>query len=217
MTRVALFGSEGLSARLIHIIETTGFGRVVGLFDDFEPEGGSKHGKPILGGLAAAPHLFAEGAFDAALMAIGHHHLDLRARVYEEARDAGVAFATFIHPRAAVDPSATVGAGSVALTDCTIEMQARVGENVFLSPRCFVSHEVVVGDHTYCSPAIALAGKTRIGARCFIGIGTITIEEIVVGDGAQSAAGAVLTRDVPAGALVAGVPAVVKRITDHRG
>lgn len=217
MPRIALLGSQTLCARLIHVIETTGFGEVVGVFDDLEPEGAHKHGKPVLGDLAAVGRFHAAGAFDAALIAIGYRHRDLRAKAYEGSRAAGVAFATLIHPRAAIDPSATIGPGSVVLTDCTIDMHARIGENVFLSPRCFVSHEVQIGDHTYCGPAIALAGRTRIGARCFLGIGTITIEEVVVGEGAQSAAGAVLTHDVPAGALVAGVPAVIKQTGERRG
>lgn len=213
-TRIALIGSRTLAARLVHVIETTGFGAVVGVFDDFEPRGALRHGKPVLGALAQVPEAYAAGAFDAALMAIGYAHRDLRAEAFARLRAAGIPFATVIHPSALVDPTAAIGAGSVVLANCTIDMNARLGENVFLSSCCFVSHDVAVGDHTYCAPAVALAGETRVGARCFLGIGTITIDGTVVGDGAQSAAGAVLTREVPAGALVAGVPAVVKRIGD---
>jgi carbonic anhydrase/acetyltransferase-like protein (isoleucine patch superfamily) len=46
---------------------------------------------------------------------------------------------------------------------------------------------------------------------CLIGIGAIVLNGVTVGAGALVAAGAVVTRDVPAGALVMGAPAVVKR------
>ena len=46
---------------------------------------------------------------------------------------------------------------------------------------------------------------------CLIGIGAIVLNGVTVGEGALVAAGAVVTRDVPARALVAGVPAKVKR------
>ena len=46
---------------------------------------------------------------------------------------------------------------------------------------------------------------------CLIGIGAIVLNGVTVGEGALVAAGAVVTRDVPAGAVVMGAPAVVKR------
>jgi acetyltransferase-like isoleucine patch superfamily enzyme len=56
----------------------------------------------------------------------------------------------------------------------------------------------------------------EIGAQAFIGIGA-TISNgrpgapLRIGEGAIVAAGACVTRDVPAGAMVAGVPATRKR------
>ncbi len=46
---------------------------------------------------------------------------------------------------------------------------------------------------------------------CLIGIGAIVLNGVTVGAGALVAAGAVVTRDVPAGAVVMGAPAQVKR------
>ncbi len=46
---------------------------------------------------------------------------------------------------------------------------------------------------------------------CLIGIGAIVLNGVTVGEGALVAAGSVVTRDVPAGALVMGAPAQVRR------
>ena len=46
---------------------------------------------------------------------------------------------------------------------------------------------------------------------CLIGIGAIVLNGVTVGEEALVAAGSVVTRDVPAGALVMGAPAQVKR------
>jgi acetyltransferase-like isoleucine patch superfamily enzyme len=51
----------------------------------------------------------------------------------------------------------------------------------------------------------------RIGRAALIGIGAQVQQELLVGDGAVVAAGAAVIEDVPERALVAGVPAVVKR------
>ena len=53
------------------------------------------------------------------------------------------------------------------------------------------------------------AGKhlTRIGSEAFIGSGTMLVAPVEVGRNARTGAGAVVTRDVPEGALVIGAPA----------
>ena len=53
--------------------------------------------------------------------------------------------------------------------------------------------------------------RTRIGRGAFIGSDTMLIAPVTVGDGARTAAGAVVNRDVPDGALAAGAPARIRR------
>jgi bifunctional UDP-N-acetylglucosamine pyrophosphorylase/glucosamine-1-phosphate N-acetyltransferase len=51
---------------------------------------------------------------------------------------------------------------------------------------------------------------TTIGAGAFIGVDTMLVAPIEVGEGARTGAGAVVTRDVPAGKLAVGVPARIR-------
>ena len=48
---------------------------------------------------------------------------------------------------------------------------------------------------------------TTIGEGAFIGVDTMLVAPVTVGEGAKTGAGAVVTRDVPPGAVVVGVPA----------
>jgi carbonic anhydrase/acetyltransferase-like protein (isoleucine patch superfamily) len=57
----------------------------------------------------------------------------------------------------------------------------------------------------------AVVHGASLGDGCLIGIGAIVLNGVTVGAGALVAAGSVVTRDVPAGALVMGAPAQLKR------
>ena len=50
-------------------------------------------------------------------------------------------------------------------------------------------------------------GKVKIGNRCWIGAKVVILKDVELGDGCIVAAGSVVTRNVPAGAVVAGIPA----------
>lgn len=63
----------------------------------------------------------------------------------------------------------------------------------------------------------ALEDRPVIGQGVEIGAGAVIIGRIHVGDGAVVGANAVVVRDVPAHAVVAGVPARVLRITPPQG
>ncbi len=51
---------------------------------------------------------------------------------------------------------------------------------------------------------------TEIGERVFLGVDTMLRAPVTLGDGAKTGAGAVVTRDVPAGKLAVGVPARIR-------
>jgi sugar O-acyltransferase (sialic acid O-acetyltransferase NeuD family) len=211
MRKIAMIGSGQLSERLAHYFDSTGFGETVGMFDDSEPEGKLKNGFPVLGDIDAVPEFFKKRAFDEVAIAVGYRHLRFRHSVYEFLKSHRIPLATFIHPSSHVEKTASVGEGAIVLVRCVLDMNCRLAENVFMSSMGFASHDVLVGAHTYLGPGINLAGGTTVGQRCFLGIGTTTIDGIEIGSDVQSAAGAVVIRDVPAGCLVAGVPAVVKK------
>jgi sugar O-acyltransferase (sialic acid O-acetyltransferase NeuD family) len=211
MKKIALVGSTELARRLIYYIQETNYGNLAGMFDDFEEKGSIKYGHPILGRLSDIPMMFRDGCFDEVLIAIGYNHMALRKKIFCSLKEMGIPVGTYIHPSAYIAASASVREGCIVLINCIVEMNAVLHENVFLGSAGFISHDVNIGAHTYCSPSLNIAGHSTVGECCFLGINTTTINEVTVGNNVIAGAGSVVTKDIPAYVLVAGVPAQIKK------
>ncbi|MBW1743064.1 MAG: hypothetical protein JRJ47_06495 [Deltaproteobacteria bacterium] len=152
MKSIAIAGSNQLCERLMYYFESTGFGKTVGMFDDFESKGKIKYGQEILGKMEDIPALCGKGLFDAVAIAVGYKHRSFRKQVYEDLKKNQVPLVTFIHPSSHVEKSAVIKEGSIILVDCTIDMDVHLHENVLVSSRCFLSHNVSIGIHTVGLP-----------------------------------------------------------------
>lgn len=112
-------------------------------------------------------------------------------------------------------------------TDCGKNIT--VGNNVFLNSGCkfqdqggihigdgvLIGHNVVLAtlNHSMdpADRASMFPAPIQIGNRVWIGSNATVLPGVSIGDGAVVAAGAVVTKNVPANMVVAGVPAVVIR------
>lgn len=100
---------------------------------------------------------------------------------------------------------------------CKISSHTFICEGVTIEDRVFIGHGVMFTndlfprstrmDGTLQTEEDWTVLPTRIGAGASIGSGSVILCNITIGENAIIGAGAVVTKDVPAGAIVAGVPA----------
>lgn len=140
------------------------------------------------------------------LIAIGHPPA-LRRKCYERFRDAGFVYTVAVHPSATVASDVELPAGAQLMAGCVVQPGVRLGVNSILNTRCSVDHDSEIGAHVHIAPGSTLCGSVQVGDEAFIGAGAVVLPGIRIGAGAVIAAGAVVTKDIPAGALVKGVPA----------
>ena len=87
----------------------------------------------------------------------------------------------------------------------------RIGAGTKLDNLVQIGHSVQTGRGCLMAGQVGIAGSTRLGDGVVIGGSAGLRDNIVVGDGAQCAAFSAVAGDVPAGQIVAGMPAVPAR------
>ncbi|MBP0484318.1 serine O-acetyltransferase [Sagittula salina] len=97
------------------------------------------------------------------------------------------------------------------MTQSELHLTAQVGGGLRMThPNGIIVHpEAVIGPNCMLFHQVTLAGRVVLGGHVDVGAGAKLIGPLTVGDHAVIGANAVVTRDVPAGAVVAGVPARV--------
>jgi acetyltransferase-like isoleucine patch superfamily enzyme len=99
--------------------------------------------------------------------------------------------------------------------DCVIHCDAKIGNSVLLAPRVALigrdDHRIdAVGSTIWDSPR-GEGGKVIVEDDVWIGFGAIVMSGVRIGTGSVIAAGSVVTKDIPAYSVAAGVPAKVIR------
>ena len=111
-----------------------------------------------------------------------------------------------------------VGAKTVLGQECTISafQHVSIGRECILADRVMLidfDHGVVEVDRPIREQGI-YKRDVRVGHNCWLGYGACILRGVTVGDNAIVGTSAVVTRDVPENAVVAGIPARVLRMRE---
>jgi len=129
----------------------------------------------------------------------------------------------YVRERAAISDGSVVGRGSAIDNDVTIGARVRIQTDVYVTADTIIEDDVFVGPGVCTTNDSTMArhddGYPVIGPclrrACRIGGGAVLCPAVEIGEEAFIAAGAVVTKDIPARGVAMGVPArVVREVSD---
>lgn len=202
--RLLIIGGGNGAVQILDALARLPHQRAVGILDDNAALHGKRvAGVPVLGGIdiERAVDLAAAGEFDAAVISISTS-IPARARIFEQWKGRGLAFANVIHPSSVVGMNVAWGEGNVVMAFCHFGACATVGDNNFLSAWCSIEHHCTLGSHCSFGPAVVTSSRVQIGDRVRFGTGIQIEPGIRIGADSVIASGLALTQHVPANSLL---------------
>ena len=208
---VAIYGCGGFGRGIARLAQLSRYRVVCFVDDDPKLQGQVFNGIPALA-LADARREYPD-----AEVAVAVNVPTTRERLVAKVAEAGFGFATLVHHRVELSPYIEIGQGTIVREGCCFSVNIALGRHVQLNMDCTVGHDVVMADYATLAPGAHISGYVHLRRCVSVGTGAVIIQgtkdaPMVVGDGAIIGAGACVTKAVPPGATVVGVPARVIKL-----
>ena len=147
-----------------------------------------------------------------------------------EARNSALPLADLTKYDARIEPGAIIrdvveiGKGAVVMMGAVINIGAVIGAGTMIDMNVVVGGRAVVGANSHIGAGAVVAGvieppsatPVMIDDNVLVGANAVILEGVHIGAGAVVAAGAIVTKDVPPGAVVAGSPARIIKMVDAK-
>lgn len=188
---------------------------VVGLYHyNDERTGEIDHGYPIVGSF---DDLFKKESLHNMSFLLTMGDSKLRTQLCKTILSKGGDVPTLIHPLAVISNFAQIADIGVYISPFTfVQADSSIGENTVLLSHINISHTTKIGKGCFIAGGATIGAYTVVEDNVFIGQGALSISAKVSKIGANSYIGAraLLTKDIPTNAVVAGMPARVIRMKE---
>lgn len=184
-------------------VEVVGF-----LDDDLKVQGCTFGGLPVIGTTSVLSTLRDSQGIEAVYCPLGNNRV--RVSFLERARKLGYKTPNYIHPSVILSPDVKLGEGVYILLGTDIMPYTEIEDYVMISMNVNVAHHNILKKGTFLSTGCNFGASIVAEENTYCGIGSTIMTGLHrLGKDCLIGAGAVVIKDVPDGAVVAGVPAKI--------
>ena len=130
-----------------------------------------------------------------------------RKRLFHACLQAGLRPVELTHPTATVLDGAHIGRGCVIGARALVGVGVVIEANALIGMASTLDHDCHVGHHANVGAGVTVGAESNLDEGAFLGDGVTILASRRVGRGAIVISGSVVTQDIPAEAIAAGVPA----------
>lgn len=130
----------------------------------------------------------------------------IRARLAARFEAAGLRAVSLVHPTAVIGTNVGLGEGVVICAGAILSTEVVLGVHCHVNPGAVIGHDTVLGDFVSVNPSATISGAVHISDRTLVGAGSVVLQGLSVGADVTIGAAACVTRHVPNGVVVKGVP-----------
>ncbi len=182
---------------------------VIGFLDDNTSLHGTfVQGIPVLGGIALLEVLKNTNGVEAIYCPLGNNKL--RVKFLTQAKALGYKTPNFIHSSVLLSPHVTIGEGVYILLGTSIMPYTVIDDYVMISMNVSLAHHSHLEIGTFLSTGCDFGASIHAKPYSYCGIASTIMTGVKeLGENCLIGAGAVVIKDVPNNAVVAGVPAKI--------
>lgn len=178
------------------------------LDDDTKYEGQEVRGIPVLGKIDLLKTLKDSDGIEAVYCPLGNNKL--RVEFLSMARELGYKTPNYIHPSVLISPNVKIGKGVYILLGTTIMPHTVIKDFVMISMGVHLAHHNILEEGVFLSTGCNFGASIHAHKYAYCGISSTIMTGLhELGEDCLIGAGAVVIRDVPEKAVMAGVPAKV--------
>lgn len=201
MRKLIILGAGGYAQQLHFIVGRVGQHEVIGFVDDTGNSTDTVYGVPVRN----SPDEFNCASDELHLIcAVGS--ISTRKRWYQK-YSRKYQFASIVDISVIMAPDAVIGENVIILGNTVCSAGCVIRNSVNVNWNCLVSHHVTIGEFSNFASGVRATGSVQIAEEVDVGTNAVLVPKVNVGRGAVIGAGAVVLKDVPAGATVVGIPA----------
>ncbi len=198
---LVIVGGGGHCKALIDLIRAEGKYHIIGVVDD-DPSLTQVLDIPIIGTSNSLPDLAQKGLTMAINAIGGIANIQVRIKIDQKIKAAGLTIPTVIHPTAYVESSALLAQGIQVFAHAYVGSDAHIKQNALINTGVIISHDCQIAEMANLSPGAILAGNVSIGQNTLIGMGVTINLGVTIGENCKVGNSAVIKSSIPANTII---------------